>query len=165
MTLVVLSLGSNLGDRKCNIERALEGLSERIDDLRCSPHYESAPMYVEDQPEFINAAAAGHTTLSPLALLKFCKQIESRIGRQTRSKNGPREIDVDLIFYGSLQLRSTAWNFELPHPSLAERLFVLQPILDLNIARNPATGADLTSAADRLRNTQKIARADAAVQL
>lgn len=94
-------------------------------------------MYVEDQPVFFNAALLAETALGPLALLRLLKRTEAEVGRTPRERNGPREIDLDLIAYGALAYRFVDRGrtvLEIPHPRLAERLFVLQPMLDLDPA-------------------------------
>lgn len=85
-------------------------------------------MYVEDQPAFVNACGALSTSEGPFQLLTHLKRLELEIGRLQRDRNGPREIDIDLIAYGSLQLRSD--RLRVPHPRLIERRFVLQPLFD-----------------------------------
>lgn len=126
-------MGSNLGDRLGNLRAAKRDLATCIADLRASPVYETAPMYVLDQPAFLNAALTGVTDLGPLALLRWLKGVEDGVGRQPRERNGPREIDLDLILYGAVSLRSRGGEFGLniPHPRLGERRFVLQPLADL----------------------------------
>ena len=90
-------------------------------------------MYVVDQPAFYNAVAAGGTDLGPLALLAELKRVELQLGRQVRTQNGPREIDLDLLAYDGLVLRSGA-RLIVPHARIAERRFVLQPWADLDPA-------------------------------
>jgi len=88
-------------------------------------------MYVTDQPNFLNAVAKGTTHLGPLALLTKLKLTEEELGRIARFSNGPREIDLDLLAYGSLQF--VAGNrLIIPHPRIAERRFVLAPWTDLD---------------------------------
>jgi 2-amino-4-hydroxy-6-hydroxymethyldihydropteridine diphosphokinase len=86
-------------------------------------------MYVEDQPPFLNACGLLNTDLGPFGLLARIKALELEIGRLPRVRNGPREIDIDLIAYGVLQLRSKL--VYVPHPRLIERRFVLQPLFDI----------------------------------
>jgi 2-amino-4-hydroxy-6-hydroxymethyldihydropteridine diphosphokinase len=87
-------------------------------------------MYVTDQPNFLNAVARGKTRLGPLALLSVLKQAEQELGRVARFSNGPREIDLDLLAYGSLQLKAGD-RLIIPHPRISERRFVLAPWADL----------------------------------
>lgn len=134
MPVVAIAFGSNLGDRTGQIERAIAMLREQIAILRVSPLYETAPMYVTDQPAFVNGALLAETSMGPLALLRLLKRCEAEIGRLPRERNGPREIDLDLIRYGELQLTSEfgETSLRLPHPRLHERRFVLQPLHDLD---------------------------------
>lgn len=130
---ILVALGSNLGDRLDALNRALIALDGPIEWIALSRVYETAPMYVEDQPPFLNAAALGKTDLGPLSLLDRLKEAERRVGRVHAPRFGPREIDLDLIAYGGLRLVSLRNGRELmlPHPRAAERRFVLAPLADL----------------------------------
>jgi 2-amino-4-hydroxy-6-hydroxymethyldihydropteridine diphosphokinase len=134
---VVIALGSNLGDRLAALQGALDALDRGVRWERVSQVYETAPMYVADQPAYLNAAAQGKTELGPLALLDLLKQTERAIGRASRERFGPRELDLDLIVYGRLWLASTRGDRELlvPHPRMPERRFVLAPLADLDPSR------------------------------
>jgi len=143
MPVVAIAFGSNLGDRVGQILRAVSLLREALAIEAISPLYETAPMYVADQPSFINGALLAETSLGPIALLHFLKRCEASVGRLPRERNGPREIDLDLVRYGDLQLASELGeaSLRLPHPRLHERRFVLQPLYDLDPAmRIPGLG-------------------------
>lgn len=139
MTPVYIGLGSNLGDRAERIREAVRLLSRAIDVKAASPLYETAPMYVEGQPPFLNGMLAAETDLGPLPLLRLLKRTEQEVGRLPRERYGPREIDLDLICYGALAYRffdespnaGGASLLEIPHPRLVERRFVLQPLHDV----------------------------------
>ncbi|MBI1755892.1 MAG: 2-amino-4-hydroxy-6-hydroxymethyldihydropteridine diphosphokinase [Fimbriimonas ginsengisoli] len=134
MALAVIALGSNLGDSLGSVQRAAGALASLLTDFSLSPLYRTVPMYVADQPAFVNAAALGETDLGPWPLLQALKRLELDIGRQPRQRFGPREIDLDLISYGCVSYRFIQAGrivLELPHPRLAERRFVLQPLADL----------------------------------
>ena len=133
VALVLIALGSNLGDRLGAMQRALDALSSSIKWKRASKVYETKPMYVEDQPAFLNAAVLGETSLGPFGLLALLKSTELSIGREGGERFGPREIDLDLIAYGQLRLSSRRGerSLELPHPRLLERRFVLAPLADV----------------------------------
>lgn len=133
MTPVAIGLGSNVGDSLGHLREAVLILRERIAVAAVSGVFRTAPMYVEDQPAFLNAALVGETQLGPRSLLQLLKSIECEIGRRARQRYGPREIDLDLIAYGSL-----AYAFEggekplvLPHPKTIERRFVLMPLSEI----------------------------------
>lgn len=143
MEIVLIALGTNLGDRLANLGAALRGLDGPLRDIGTSPVYETAPRYVEDQPPFLNMAARAETTLEPLDLLAALKGIERVMGRNDGARNGPRLIDLDIIFYGARVLRLP--GLTIPHPRLAERSFVLRPLADIAPAwRHPETGATVT---------------------
>ncbi len=134
MAQVVFSLGSNVGNGAEAIRAALLKLDEFVGNLQVSSLYRSAPMYVTDQPAFLNAAAIGQTELGPLTLLHRVKEIEQELGRVARYRWGPREIDIDIVAYGSLRYRF--WNegdvqLEIPHARFHERRFVLLPLSEI----------------------------------
>lgn len=126
MVPVVVALGSNVGDSLGNLRRAARSLETLLKGVTASPIFRTRPMYVADQPEFLNAAIAGQTSLGPLALLDELKALEANLGREARSRYGPREIDLDLVSYGSLVYSGP--RLQVPHPRTAERRFVLLPM-------------------------------------
>lgn len=127
--LVYLGLGSNLGDRRQNLESAIQALPPRVRVLRRSAIYRTPPWGYTEQPEFLNMALEAQTELSPEALLEFLKQIELQLGRQPSFLYGPRQIDLDILFYGERILHSQ--RLTIPHPRLHERAFVLVPLAEL----------------------------------
>jgi len=130
LTTIFLALGSNVGDSAGNIHQAIELLSADISDIRKAPIYTSKAVGYTDQPDFLNTAVRGITSLSPQELLIFVKHIEQEIGRIHRFRWGPREIDIDIIFYGDKILDTP--GLTIPHPRFAERDFVLRPICDID---------------------------------
>lgn len=120
-----------MGDRRAHIEAAVARLREVISDLRVSTLIETDPMYVTDQPVYLNGAAIGFTDLGPLALLARLKAIEVEVGRTPSVRYGPREIDLDLLAYGRVAFRSPG-RLEVPHPRTPERRFVLEPLAELD---------------------------------
>ncbi|KAJ7177942.1 Dihydropteroate synthase [Mycena filopes] len=147
-----LALGSNLGDRFFNIELALRlleapqavssfGQESTVHVVNTSFMYESVPMYVTEQPSFINCACMIETNLTPLELLKHLKTIETTVGRVPSIRNGPRAVDLDIIFYAGavidtrgshrVELDDLEGELVVPHPRLAEREFVLRPLNDM----------------------------------
>ncbi len=137
---VYLSLGSNLGDRLANLERALALLGRggcRI--IKRSSVYETAPLYYLKQPAFFNMAAACETALSPEKLLALIARVETALKRRRLVKNGPRTLDVDILFYGGREISRPGLN--IPHPRLAEREFVLAPLSEIAPGlRHPVSG-------------------------
>ena len=134
MVDVLIALGSNVGNSLENLQEAVRRLSQELNLIEVSAIYETAPMYVEDQPKFLNAAILVKTDRGPREVLKLLKSLEQQIGRQTRQVYGPREIDLDLIAYGAVSYRFTDGKtkvLQVPHPRVPERRFVLQPLSDV----------------------------------
>lgn len=136
MTHAYLGLGSNLGDRKQYLRRAVHALDQHVQ-IRVrefSSVYETKPWGLEDQPEYLNIAAAIKTDLSPLALLAAVKDIERELGRERAVRWGPRIIDVDILFIDDTVAEledDLGRKLTIPHPSLEERAFVLAPLAEL----------------------------------
>lgn len=131
---VLIALGSNLGDRLANLRAGVSRLGELVKLTGASAIYETAPMYVTDQPAFLNAAVRGTTGLSPREMLRELKAIEAEIGRHDGRRYGPREIDLDLVGYGAMAYRYSDGDgvrLVVPHPRTPERRFVLQPLADV----------------------------------
>src|SRR5438128_97872 len=126
---VCLALGSNLGDRRGNLAAALQRLREVVTISAISSIYETDPVGYLDQPRFFNMACCGKTALTAPALLQYAKAIEVAIGRQPTFRNGPRPIDIDIIFYDHLQIQQD--DLIIPHPRLTERAFVLVPLVEI----------------------------------
>jgi len=127
-----VGLGSNLADPRAQVERALQALARLPQSRlrRSSRLYRSAPWGVVDQPEFVNAAAAIETELSPRALMRALLAIERDAGRDRGGERwGPRILDLDLLLYGALALAEP--GLHLPHPHLHERAFVLLPLAEI----------------------------------
>jgi 2-amino-4-hydroxy-6-hydroxymethyldihydropteridine diphosphokinase len=151
MNRVYIGLGSNVGDRRGNIRRALEllGRVEGVSILGVSSLYETEPVGYEEQGRFINAAAEGETELTPHELLARLKGIERDMGRETPFRWGPRNIDLDLLFYGEEVVRTA--DLTIPHPSAEERLFVMEPLAELAPdGVHPVSGRTFREIADGL---------------
>ena len=138
--LVHLGLGSNLGDREKLLRMACNYLrSEAIRDFRASSIYESEPLLKMPQPKYFNMVVCGLTVLPPQELLKKCQQIETSSGRIRRERWGPREIDIDILSYGSSIIDND--DLVIPHPEIGNRSFILMPMLELSPEwRHPETG-------------------------
>ncbi len=126
---VYLGLGSNLGNRKSNLEKACRLLPPEISIVEKSPIYETAPWGYLQQPAFLNQVVRAETGLSPEALISRVKQLEANLGRSTTFYLGPRLIDIDILIYDDLQLKTP--ELTIPHPFLSQRAFVLVPLADL----------------------------------
>ncbi|KAI5837403.1 Dihydropteroate synthase-like protein [Morchella snyderi] len=127
---VFLAIGSNVGDRFKAVKDSLVELEKRgITVKRTSNLYQSAPMYVLDQPTFLNGVVQVETTLSPHDLLKTVKEIEDTLGRIKVVEKGPRSIDLDILLYDDLTLNTE--DLIIPHAAMLEREFVLRPLCDI----------------------------------
>ena len=127
--VVYLGLGSNLGNRQRNIERAVELLRGRITVEQVSSLYETAPVDFLEQLDFLNAVCRATTPVSPFELLALAQEIEAYMGRVPGPAGGPRSLDVDLLLYGDLALETP--KLTIPHPRLAQRAFVLVPLAEI----------------------------------
>ena len=130
MHQIFLALGSNIGNRKQYIEEAILLLREILNDVMIAPLYETKPRYFEDQNNFLNSVLSGFTDLEPQELLQFTKTVQEKVGRVERFRNGPREIDIDILFYDKVVYKDE--DLEIPHPRIQERDFVLQPFSDID---------------------------------
>jgi 2-amino-4-hydroxy-6-hydroxymethyldihydropteridine diphosphokinase len=130
VTLIYLSLGSNLGDRATNLECAVDALRETgVRVLRRSLLYETEPVDFLEQPWFLNCVVEAETLLAPRALLEALQGIEGKLGSRKLVPRGPRIVDLDVLFYGPDVIR--AEGIEIPHPRLPERRFVLVPLAEI----------------------------------
>ena len=140
MKRVYLGLGSNLGDREAMLKSAIDQLeSPDLHVLRTSSIRETAPAYVLDQPYFLNQVVEAETSLFPKQLLSRLKKIEIALGRKPTRPKGPRAIDLDILFYADAVVSMA--DLEIPHPGIAERRFVLEPLAELAPdLRHPVSG-------------------------
>ena len=130
MPIVFLSLGSNIADREEHIRKAFTLLANICKVRRTSHLYLTEPVGYTEQDWFLNCVVEVETDVDPKKLLSSIKSIERKLGRTKTVKNGPRIIDIDILFYGDCVVNIK--NLVIPHPLLQERLFVLQPMMDLN---------------------------------
>ena len=142
MTEVYIALGSNVGDSRAHIKNAIKLLNLNLHKIRTAPLYTSKAVGYTKQPNFLNTVLQADTNLDPLELLKFIKEVEAKIGRSKTFRWGPREIDIDIVFYGLLTVNKP--QLLIPHPRFHERDFVLLPLLHLNPGFiDPKTGKSL----------------------
>ncbi len=130
MATTYLALGSNLDDPIKYITDAIELLHSMIHNITCAPLYTSKAIGYTNQPDFVNTAIRGSTDLGPIELLEFIKSVEKKIGRIDRFRWGPREIDIDIIFYDNIILRTG--TLSIPHSQFSKRDFVLKPLVDIS---------------------------------
>ena len=149
--LAYLSLGANLGDRAATLQRAVEALRQVGDLVAVSSLYETTPVGYRDQPDFLNAAVALRTELTPDALLDATQAIERDFGRQRSFANAPRTLHIDLIYLDDLILTSP--RLTIPHPRVTERAFVLIPLREIAPElRDPRFGASIAKLVAQLRD-------------
>ncbi|MDD4907991.1 MAG: 2-amino-4-hydroxy-6-hydroxymethyldihydropteridine diphosphokinase [Candidatus Omnitrophica bacterium] len=131
MVTCYLGLGSNLGDRRANIAKALEYLknTKGVKIEKFSRIYETDPIGGPPQGKFLNAALRMRTSLAPAALLKTLKRIEKQLGRKKAVRFGPRLIDLDILLYGDKLIHTK--SLQIPHPRMFEREFVLKPLREI----------------------------------
>ena len=172
--LVVLGLGSNMGDSRRVVLDAVTALGQILTAVRRASLYETDPLYVTEQRSFINTAVTGFFSGSPRELLSCIHRIEASFGRDRRGEQrwGQRILDIDILLFGECRKIFPAENepeLEIPHPRLAERRFALQPLLELLpdasepgtgllyrdiCARLPPQGVKLVSESSLLQNRQ-----------
>jgi 2-amino-4-hydroxy-6-hydroxymethyldihydropteridine diphosphokinase len=155
-----LGLGSNVGDRRANLQAAVEDLwAHDIEVLASSSVYETEPVgEVLDQPDFYNACAQIETNLDPHALLDACKAVERALGRDPGGvRHGPRPIDVDVLLLGEIELETD--RLRLPHREVLSRRFVLVPLLELDPDLEVAGAGRAADALERLGPGQDVRKA------
>ncbi|MFC1900820.1 2-amino-4-hydroxy-6-hydroxymethyldihydropteridine diphosphokinase [Chloroflexota bacterium] len=127
---VYLCLGSNMGNRQGNLDKALDFLSQRQPMGQVSSIYDTEPVGNTEQPRFLNLCCEIYTRLSPEDLLKLVKGIETKLGRAApNAPNAPRPMDIDILFYGDRVVDTD--DLIIPHPRLTERAFVLVPLAEI----------------------------------
>ena len=130
MARVFIGFGSNLGDRRENISKALELIKERCSIVKVSSIYETEPVGYLDQGMFLNGVLEVESKLNCRELLEFLLSIEDELGRVRTIKDGPRTMDLDILFYGDSIIEEE--DLIVPHPRLHERKFVLEPLNELD---------------------------------
>lgn len=127
--IVYIALGSNLGNRLSNLKNAISNFTPQMDVKKKSPVYETPPWGYADQPSFLNQVVMAETYLEPEDLLGHLKRLETVLGREPSFQNGPRLIDLDILFYDDIMVDSPP--LMIPHPRLHQRAFVLVPLNDI----------------------------------
>ncbi len=150
-----LGLGSNMGNRQDNLDKALEFLSQRLRLDKVSSVYDTEPVGNPNQPRFLNLVCQVYTTLAPTDLLTLAKGIERKLGRVLGKSNAPRPIDIDILFYGDQVIETP--ELVIPHPRLAERAFVLVPLAEIAPdLRHPVSGKTIKELWRGLTETQGV---------
>ena len=130
MTTTYLALGSNLGDREALLNEAIARLlKEGVETVRRSGIIETAPAYVLDQPRFLNMVIEARTEHFAFELLNRTQRVERAMGRRKTIDKGPRNIDIDILYFDALILKTP--HLTIPHPLIHERPFVLIPLAEL----------------------------------
>jgi 2-amino-4-hydroxy-6-hydroxymethyldihydropteridine diphosphokinase len=154
-----LSLGSNIGDRKGNLLTAIGQLAKLGYIAALSSFYETEPVEFTEQPWFLNCVIALETESSPQDLLAHSLAIEQSMGRHRREKKGPRNIDLDILLFGDLILESA--ELTIPHPSMHERRFVLEPLAQIAPeVRHPLLNQTILQLRDALASGQEVRRVE-----
>lgn len=129
MKKIYLSLGSNIGNRKLNLDRAVGLLKARVNLLKQSSYYETEPVGYKNQDWFLNIVLEGETDLRPEDLLDFTQGIENKMKRKKTIRFGPRIIDIDILLYGEAKLQTE--RLTIPHPRMTQRAFVMVPLYEI----------------------------------
>ncbi|HUR85784.1 MAG TPA: 2-amino-4-hydroxy-6-hydroxymethyldihydropteridine diphosphokinase [Solirubrobacteraceae bacterium] len=165
MRIGYLGLGSNVGDRRANLQAAVDALPGRgVEVLASSSTYGTDPVgEILDQPEFLNACLRVRTELEPEVLLDAAKAIEGELGRVPGPKDGPRPIDIDLLLLGDVELAID--RLRLPHDQVLSRRFVLIPLLELDLDLQTPSGERLADALAALPVTEGVRREGPPLQI
>ncbi len=126
---IYIALGSNLGNRNKNLETSLKEISKFAEITKKSSIYETKPIGYKDQGDFLNMVIEIETELSPTDLMIKLHEIEHKMGRTRRKKNGPRTIDLDILLYKDEIVSEP--NLKIPHPRMYKRKFVLEPLAEI----------------------------------
>ena len=157
-----IALGSNLGDREATLKKAWSMLASLCESARLSRIYETRPMYVTDQPLYLNAVGEAASPAEPLEMLASLHRIEQSLGRD-RSREirmGPRPIDLDILLCGAIVMEAP--ELTIPHPRITERMFVLEPLLELALDLcDPRTGTPYSQARAALQGAEDAPGNDA----
>ena len=151
---VYLGLGSNMGDRQENLDKALDFLSQRVRMGKISSVYDTEPVGNPEQPRFLNLVCQAYTRLEPAGLLALAKGIESKLGRTGKS-NAPRPIDIDILLYDEQVIETP--DLTIPHPKMTERAFVLIPLAEIAPEEvHPSGGKTIKELSEGVREKQGV---------
>jgi 2-amino-4-hydroxy-6-hydroxymethyldihydropteridine diphosphokinase len=155
---VYLSLGSNLGDRAAQIEKALSRLGEKcVRIVKRSSFYETEPVEFLDQGWFLNIVVEAEAELTPSELLNVILDVEKELGRERIIKSGPRTIDIDILLFDANTIHTE--ELEIPHPRMTERKFVLVPIAEIAPElRHPISGLTMSELLAATKDRSQVRR-------
>jgi 2-amino-4-hydroxy-6-hydroxymethyldihydropteridine diphosphokinase len=158
---IFLSLGSNLANRRLHLRTAVLSLEPAgISVVSRSSIYETEPVDVTEQPDFLNLVCEVRTRLRPRALLAMCLQLESRLGRIRTNSRGPRTVDIDILFYGDEVIEEP--ELSIPHPRLYSRNFVLVPLAEIAPGfRDPRSGLTVSELLAKSPDKSRVQIAEA----
>ena len=157
MVTVYLGLGSNLGDRRENLRKALDYIGQRLHITACSSVYDTEPQENNDQPRFLNMVCRAKTIIQPEDLLVLAKGIEARMGRLPGRPNAPRTIDIDILLYGDKVVKTP--DLVIPHPKMARRMFVLMPLAEIAPGlEHPASKLTIDEMMVKVKNDQGVVK-------
>ena len=157
LVVVYLGLGSNLGNRQDNLNRALDFLSQRMRVGRVSSIYDTEPVGNVNQPRFLNLVCQAYTTLAPMGLLTLAKGIELKLGRGLGKSNIPRPIDIDILLYGNQVIKTP--ELIIPHLRLSERAFVLIPLAEITPGLvHPESGKSIRQLLQEIKGKQDVVK-------
>lgn len=155
MPVAFIAIGSNMGKRIENCIRAVRAISDFARIMSLSSIYETEPVDNEDQPDFINCVVKIETLLSPFDLLTFLQAVETAIGNRRIEKQGPRVIDLDIIFYADLLIETD--DLIIPHPRAHLRRFVLEPLCEVaSDFIHPSLEISICELLNNLRDTKRV---------
>jgi 2-amino-4-hydroxy-6-hydroxymethyldihydropteridine diphosphokinase len=155
VTVAVVALGSNLGDRQAHLDFAVRRLRTFLEEITVSPVHETDPVGVAgDQPRFLNAALVGHTRLDARECLTALQAIEGEAGRERPYPGAARTLDLDLILFGDQIIEQP--DLRIPHPRFRERRFVLEPLAEVapNL-KDPVSGRTMAELLIGLRERDR----------
>ena len=154
---VYLSLGSNLGDRKANLEAAIAKLDDLGEVKAVSSFYETEPMELAAQPWFLNCAVSLETELMPKQFMKAILALEQEMGRRRVQPKGPRTIDIDILLFGNSVIATK--GLTVPHPAMHERRFVLEPLAEIaDQVKHPVLHKSIRELRDALVGSGQVRR-------
>ncbi len=155
MVRVYLGLGSNIGNKEHNIQKALFFIKELYTITKISKLYLTEPVGYKQQDWFLNCAVEIETKVHPEIILASTQMIEKKIGRTETRMNGPRTIDIDILLYGDRIVNRV--NLIIPHPRLHERRFAIQPLLDIDPdLRHPVLNKTMQQLYNALSRTEQV---------